>query len=126
MFKKKTVLCIDDDPVILAYLKIRLKEGEGYKVLTARDAETGIKLARKHKPEIILLDWMLPDRTGLSVLDSLCGDSRTTWIPIFMLTGRKKMVDVETALDRGAEGYFTKPIKLNQICERLDRLLKAA
>lgn len=126
MFIKNTILCIDDDPFVLDYLKIKLGEGKGYKILTASDAKTGIKMAHEHKPKIILLDWMLPDRSGLSVLDALCGDSRTTWIPIFMLTGRSKMVDMEIALERGAEGFFTKPAKLDQICHRIDSFLKAA
>lgn len=126
MLNKNSILCIDDDPVVLAILKSRLEKVDGYKVLTARDGACGIKMALKKKPDIILLDWMLPDQTGLSVLETLRGDSRTTWVPIFMLTGRTKMVDVERALERGAEGYFTKPINLNQICNRLSQKREAA
>lgn len=122
MFRKKTILCIDDDPVVLAILKARLAEGEGYKVLTAIDGALGEELALSKQPDVILLDWMLPDGSGLRILETLKGDSRTTWTPIFMLTGRTKMGDVERALEKGAAGYFTKPIKLKEICDKLAEL----
>lgn len=122
MFWKKTILCIDDDPVVLAILKARLSNGEGFKVLTAIDGALGKELALSKQPDVILLDWMLPDGSGLRILETLKGDSRTTWTPIFMLTGRTKMGDVEQALEKGAAGYFTKPIKLREICDKLAEL----
>ena len=82
-------------------------------------------MARKHKPDAVLLDWMLPDITGLTVLDWLKGENRTTWTPIFMLTSRNTMADVEKALSRGASGYFTKPVKLLEISNRINRLAAA-
>ena len=66
------------------------------------------------------------DPAVLAVLEWLEGNSRTTWIPIFMLTSRLKMTDVEKALSRGAAGYFTKPLKFSEISTRLERLAKAA
>ena len=107
-------------------LRARFERKEGYEVLTTTDGKEGIKLARKKNPDIILLDWMMPKMNGLVVLEELKGDRRTTWTPIFMLTSRSTMSDVEKALDRGATGYFTKPLKLPEISTRLERLAEAA
>ena len=120
------ILCIDDDPVVLAVLRARFERQEGYEVLTTSCGEEGIKLARKYKPAFILLDWMMPKMSGLAVLRKLKGNNRTTWIRIFMLTSRLKMTDVEKALSNGATGYFTKPLKLAEISMRLERLAEAA
>lgn len=124
MFESKTILCIDDDPTVLAVLKARLADKDGYNVFMANTAKSGTGMALEHEPDVILLDWMLPDASGLRVLEELKGDSRTTWTPIYMLTGRTKMGDVERALDKGAAGYFTKPIKIKEISDQLSQLKK--
>ncbi len=126
MAVSKTILCIDDDPVVLALLKARLGAIDGYKIITASDGSSGLELAEKKRPDAILLDWMLPDGSGLGVLEALKGDSRTTWTPIYMLTGRTKMGDVERALEKGAAGYFTKPIKIVEISEHFAEHFKPA
>jgi DNA-binding response OmpR family regulator len=123
---KHKILIIDDDPAILAVLSARFSKKDGYEVFTARDGSEGITVAQKKKPHLILLDWMMPRMTGISVLEQLKGDSRTTWIPTFMLTSKAKMIDVERALSKGAEGYFTKPLKLPEMSARLNRVFEIA
>jgi len=126
MSTQRKILIIDDDPAVLAVLSARFSIKEGYEVMTVRGGAEGIKAAQKKKPDIILLDWMMPKMTGISVLESLKGDSRTTWIPTFMLTSKTKMADVEKALAKGASGYFTKPLKLPEMSTRLNRLFATA
>ncbi len=120
----KRILCIDDDLSLLKVLETRLGIGGGFDVITADSAEAGLKLARKRKPDAILLDWSMPGLSGLEALKLLKSDGKVTWIPIFMLTGRTKMEDVETALDDGALGYFTKPVNYDLIITRLRRTLE--
>ena len=125
MFSRPKILIIDDDPALCAVIRARFGTKEGYKVLIANNGAEGVSMAQKHKPDVILLDWMLPDMTGLCVLEQLKGENRTAWVPIHMLTSRTKMVDVERALALGATGYFTKPVKLVDISNRIKQLVAA-
>lgn len=121
MSQKPKVLLIDDDPAVIAILSARLEGLEGFEVLAALAPEAGIIQAKKLRPQAILLDWMLPGMNGLGVMDRLKSFRRTFHIPVFMLTSRNTMGDVEMALERGAAGYFTKPLDIKKICERLKR-----
>lgn len=121
MSQKPKILLIDDDPAVIAVLTARLEEREGFDVSAALAPEAGIAQAKKFRPHVILLDWMLPEMNGLGVMDRLKSFRRTFHIPVFMLTSRNTMGDVEMALERGAAGYFTKPLDIKKICERLKR-----
>ncbi len=125
MTNRMKILIVDDDPAVCAVIRARFATKEGHEVLIANTGRGGVSMARKHKPDVILLDWMLPDMTGLAVLEHLKGENRTAWIPVHMLTSRSKMADVERALERGASGYFTKPMKLVEISTRINRLVAA-
>jgi len=126
MSNRLKILIIDDDPAVCAIIRARFETKEGHKVSVANTGDDGLALARKEKPDVILLDWMLPDTTGVAVLESLKGENRTAWVPVYMLTSRSTMADVEKALARGASGYFTKPVKLLEISNRVNRLAEAA
>ena len=119
-----SILIIDDDAVVLRVLAARLGIRDGHDVRVAKDGSTGIAMAIEKRPDLILLDWMMPRMTGLVVLEALKGDSRTAWIPVYMLTGRKKMKDVEKALAKGASGYFTKPVNLADLSKRVRHVLQ--
>ena len=108
------VLVVDDDKVVRKVLKYRLKL-YGFKVYLAEDGPTGLKLARQNKPELILLDWMMPGMDGLEVLSELKHDKRTEHIPVFMLTGKGMIGDLEQAFDIGADDYMTKPFNLMEL-----------
>jgi DNA-binding response OmpR family regulator len=117
MSKWIPVLAVDDDELIHEALKRSLKL-YGFKVYLAKDGPTGIKLAQEKSPIFILLDWMMPDMDGLEILSELKHDERTENIPVFMLTDRGMIGDLDRAFEIGADDYITKPsdmMKLGKI-----------
>jgi DNA-binding response OmpR family regulator len=112
-----TILVIEDEEHIRTILKYNL-ELDGFEVFLAEDGMTGLKLAREKKPDLVLLDWMMPGLDGLQVLSELKHDETTKDIPVFMLTAKSMMAEVGRALYEGADDYITKPfdvIELGQI-----------
>jgi len=122
-----SVLVIDDDEHIRTVLDYNLKL-DGFEVHLAADGRTGLELARQERPNVILLDWMMPETDGLEVLFDLKHDRRTENIPVFMLTAKGLLSDVNQALDVGIDDYITKPfdpIQLGRIIrKKLERCIK--
>ena len=114
MSKWIPVLAVDDDELIHEAMKRSLKL-YGFKVYLAKDGSTGLKLAQEKRPTFILLDWMMPDMDGLEVLSELKHDERTENIPVFMLTDRGMIGDLDQAFEIGADDYITKPSDMMQI-----------
>ena len=108
MDKQISVLAIEDEMHIRKVLEYNLKL-EGFKVHLAEDGRSGLELARQINPDVILLDWMLPEMTGLEVLSELKQDEKTQEIPVFMLTAKAMSGDLAQALREGADDYITKP-----------------
>lgn len=108
MSKKLSVLVIDDEEHIRNILEYNLKS-DGFKVYLAEGGLAGIDLAREKNPDVILLDWMLPEMDGLEILSELKQDQRTKNIPVIMLTVKRMMFDVGQALYAGADDFITKP-----------------
>ncbi len=113
------VLVVDDDEIIRKALK-RSLQLYGFRVYLAENGRTGLKLAQEKKPAFILLDWMMPGVDGLEVLAELKHNEQTEHIPVFMLTGRGMMGDLNQAFEIGADGYITKPADI----EELGRIIK--
>jgi DNA-binding response OmpR family regulator len=112
-----TILVIEDEEHIRTILKYNL-ELDGFEVFLAEDGLIGLELAREQKPDLVLLDWMMPGLDGLQVLSELKHDERTKDIPVFMLTAKSMMAEVGRALYEGADDYITKPfdvVELGQI-----------
>jgi len=103
-----SVLIIEDEEHIRDVLEYNLKS-DGFEVYLAADGPSGLEIARQKSPQVILLDWMMPDMDGLDVLADLKNDQRTAQIPVFMLTAKGMLSDVETAISMGADDYITKP-----------------
>lgn len=118
----QSILVIDDQTTILAAIKNRLADVDGYQVMIAEGGEAGLKLARQNKPDLILLDWVMPGMTGLGVLQDLKTNSATKGISVYMLTTLGKMGNVEDAFEIGADGYITKPIKMPELSERVKEI----
>ena len=114
MSKWIPVLAVDDDELIHKALKRSLKL-YGFKVYLAKDGPTGLKLAQEKRPTFILLDWMMPGMDGLEVLCELKHDERTEHIPVFMLTDRGMIGDLDQAFEIGADDYITKPLDMMQL-----------
>jgi DNA-binding response OmpR family regulator len=116
-----TVLAIEDDPAILRGLSDNLRF-EGYEVFTAADGETGYNLQRQHKPDLIVLDLMLPRMSGFELCRKLRGEGVHT--PILMLTARSEEPDRVLGLDLGADDYVTKPFSVRELMARVRALLR--
>ena len=120
MSKWIPVLVIDDDELVREALRRSLKL-YGFQVHLAKDGPQGLRLARQTKPAFILLDWMMAEMDGLEVLAELKYGKKTQAMPVFMLTGRGKIGDLDQAFELGVDDYITKPSDLMQ----LGRMVKA-
>jgi len=116
-----TVLAIEDDPAILRGFSDNLSF-EGYEVITAMDGETGYNLQRERKPDLIVLDLMLPRMSGFEFCRKLRGEGIQT--PILMLTARSEEPDRVLGLDLGADDYVTKPFSVRELMARVRALLR--
>jgi DNA-binding response OmpR family regulator len=116
-----TVLVIEDERAILEGLRDNL-EFEGFRVLTANDGESGLKTAREQKPDVIVLDLMLPRLSGYEVCRRLRAEKIAT--PILMLTARGEEMDRVAGLDLGADDYMTKPFSVRELAARVRALLR--
>lgn len=114
MSKWIPVLVVEDDELVQEALKRSLRL-HGFKVYPAKDGPTGLKLARAKKPALILLDWMMPEMDGLEVLAELKHNQKTQHIPVFMLTGKGMIGDLDRAFEIGADDYITKPLDLMEL-----------
>ena len=119
--KKKRILVVDDVRETLLALKIRL-EYAGYEVFTSVDGEAGLNMARNLKPDLILLDVMLPKIDGFSVCRLLKFDEEYENIPIIMLTARSQQNDKEIGKQVGANAYLTKPYNAKELLDKITEL----
>jgi DNA-binding response OmpR family regulator len=115
-----TVLIIEDEKDIVRLLKYNL-EKEGYTALAAHDGEAGLALARKEKPDLILLDLMLPKLDGMQVCRTIRQESQ---VPIIMLTAKKEEIDRIVGLELGADDYVTKPFSVRELMARVKTILR--
>ncbi len=114
------VLIADDDPEIRMLCEMILS-GEDYVVFLADDASTCVASARNNHPDLILLDWMMPDVDGLDCLRTLKASPRTESIPVIMLTALDGMSNVLEATTSGADGYVTKPFEPDDLLSLVRR-----
>jgi two-component system phosphate regulon response regulator PhoB len=118
-----TILVVDDEPDIVDLILFNLQR-HGFKVLTARDGITAVQLAKENQPDLIVLDLMLPGRDGFGVFKDLRGDTRTSQIPVIMLTARGELDDKIAGLELGADDYVTKPFSPKELTLRVQALVK--
>ncbi|MBM3285178.1 MAG: response regulator, partial [Candidatus Aminicenantes bacterium] len=112
----KRILIIDDELDFVKMLKARLQI-EGYEVLTAEDGIKGVQIARRERPDLIILDIMMPGMDGHRVCDTLKKSSLTWPIPIIYLTARTGQADEVLAFEKGAKHYLTKPYNPDVLLE---------
>src|SRR5262245_15122403 len=105
---KPTILVVEDEAAISTLLAYNLQK-EGYRVVEAVDGEEALLIVDEQKPDLILLDWMLPQTSGIEVCRRLRIRPETRNIPIIMLTARGEEADRIRGLDIGADDYITKP-----------------
>ena len=110
----RTILVCDDEPVLRALVRATL-EGNGYQIAEARDGNEALEQARDVRPDLILLDLMMPGRTGLDALLELRADPELADIPVVMLTARAQVADREAAEKAGATRFLTKPFSPDEL-----------
>ncbi len=111
---------VDDEPTIVEFVRINLEKA-GFRVLTAGDGETALRLAASEQPDLVVLDVMLPGKDGFEVCREL---RRTTAVPIIMLTARDDDVDKILGLELGADDYLTKPFNPRELVARIKAILR--
>ena len=119
------ILIVDDEKNIVEALKYSLNK-EGFRTLVAYDGAKALELARREVPDLILLDWMLPEVDGLEVCRLLKHDAKTRHIPIIMLTVRFEETDKVLGLEMGADDYVTKPFSPRELVARVKAILRRA
>ena len=118
------VLVVDDEPDLVRILQFGLKAA-GYEVESASDGQEGLKKAREMKPDIILLDLMLPKLDGYKVCRLLKFDERYKNIPIIILSARTQEGDQLLAMEMGANRFITKPYDFQEVLGHIETLLKS-
>jgi DNA-binding response OmpR family regulator len=116
----KTILIIEDSKDLAGVIRRELEQA-GYQVLQAFDGSSGLQVIREKQPDFIILDWMLPGKTGLDVLREL-GTERL--VPVLMLTARSEEADRVIGLELGADDYLTKPFSMRELLARIRAMLR--
>ena len=117
------VLVVEDEEALSQLLKYNL-EKEGYRVSVARDGEEALVVADEVKPDLVLLDWMLPKAPGIEVCRRLRARQETRNTPIVMLTARDEEGDRIRGLDTGADDYISKPFSMTELLARLRAVMR--
>ncbi len=120
---KETILVVEDEKNILELLKYNLEQ-EGYQVQTANRGDLGLEQARKSKPDLLILDLMLPGMDGMEVCKILKQNEKTAGIPIIMLTAKSQESDKIVGLELGADDYVTKPFSPRELAARIKAVLR--
>ena len=118
----RKIVLAEDEPQIARLIEFKLKK-EGYDVTWRENGEEALKAIKADKPDLILLDIMMPVMDGYEVLRRLKEDENLTDIPVIMLTARAQEKDVVKGIDLGAEDYITKPFHPAELLARVKRIL---
>src|SRR5437016_9355228 len=118
-----TILEVEDEPEMQQLIAANLQQA-GYRALRAADVPAAETLLREMRPNMVLLDWTLPEILGVTFARRLRGDQRTAAIPIIMLTARAEESDKVTALDAGVDDYITKPFSLRELLARIRAVMR--
>ena len=122
---KPSILVAEDEGALVTLLRYNL-EREGYRVLEAQDGEEALLVAAEEKPDLVLLDWMLPQLSGIEVCRRLRGRQETRNVPIIMLTARGEESERVRGLATGADDYIVKPFSGPELLARVKGLLRRA
>lgn len=121
---KKKILFIEDDNILQKAL-FEMLEKENVEFLSAFDGRSGLEMAKKEKPDLILLDLILPKLDGFSVLEELKKDENTKNIPVVVITNLEDLESLQKAMDHGVKSYLVKSeYTLEEICQKIKQILQ--
>jgi two-component system, OmpR family, alkaline phosphatase synthesis response regulator PhoP len=120
----RSVLIVDDEPNIVLSLEFLLKQA-GFDVRIARNGEEALRRLAERKPDLVLLDVMMPNRDGYDICQAIRADPRLEGVRILMLTAKSREVEKEKALALGADDYVTKPFSTRELVERVTQMLSS-
>ena len=124
MESDKKILVVEDDEFLMKIYEIKFKQ-EGHLVIKAVNGEQGVDLAKSEKPDLILLDLILPKKSGFEVLDEIKADPETKDIPIIIISNLGQDEDVKKGLDKGASDYIVKANStIEEFMEKIGKYLK--
>jgi len=118
----KKVVVIDDEPFILMMIEDKLKNA-GIEVVTLRSGVNAVQIVKKEKPGLVILDWMMPEISGIEICKTLKQDPEMADIPIFMLTAKGQDADEQLGLRCGVARYITKPFSPRALLEMVQEVL---
>ncbi|MES2978633.1 MAG: response regulator [Pseudomonadota bacterium] len=121
---QKTVLVADDEPNIVISLEFLLQR-EGYRVLVARDGQEAMDIMAGELPDLLLLDNMMPRKSGFEVCQEMRADPRLQGVKILMLSAKGRETDIVKGLALGADAYMTKPFSVRELADKIARMLQA-
>lgn len=116
------VVVIDDEPFILMMIEDKLKRA-GIQVITLRESINALPIIKRERPDLIILDWMMPGLSGIDLCKMIKSDGEVRDIPIFMLTAKGQDADKQMGLKSGAIQYITKPFSPKSLLEMVKRML---
>jgi two-component system, OmpR family, phosphate regulon response regulator PhoB len=117
------ILLVEDEPAIQELIAVNLQHA-GHHVIRARDAEGALGIVKSALPDLLLIDWMLPGMSGVSLARQLRQEERTRQIPIILLTARSEEADKIAGLEAGADDYLTKPFSPRELLARIKAVLR--
>lgn len=121
MLEKKRLLIVDDEPDLAEMVKFRL-EANGYEILLASDGQQALEVARKEKPDLIILDLMLPKMDGYKVCGLLKKDARYSGIPIIIFSAKAQEDNIKLCQEMGADAYIVKPFEPQVLLDKIKEL----
>jgi len=120
---KPTILIIDDEKDFCHFMRMNLESTNKYKIFVSTNARSGIKTAIRKKPDLVLLDIMMPNISGFEVLQKLKENVNTTSIPVIMLTALSDDESVAKAMGLYSHEYIVKPVEMDSLVSKIDRVL---
>ena len=121
--KKGKILVVDDENYILHILDFSLG-AEGYEVITAEDGEEAVRKCREERPDLVVLDVMMPKMDGFEACRAIKRDAETADTPVILLSAKSRDVDQKQGYEAGADDYITKPLSPGRLVDRVHGLLK--
>jgi CheY-like chemotaxis protein len=122
MSNKKTIVIADDEPFILSAVNDTLSDD--YNVITATNGKSALTMIRKHKPDMVVLDVMMPEMDGVEVVRELKNDETLAYIPVILLTAKGQMMDIEKGFKSGVNAYMVKPFSPEKLMEKIEELFE--